>query len=272
MRRINLFFWLLPSIMIAYLSESKVNKNSVFVCYGKIKTDLIKGYSYVILEEKHYNKEEIRLLKKQNKHVVAYISLGEVNSHASHFNLLKDNTLGKNNNWNSHYLDLSKDKTIIVLSRLIKKCLDKGFDGMFLDNIDNFTSFGPQKNQKKELLSLLKKIRQANPEAFFIQNAGFELINDTSLYVNAILFESVFTNYQFSTKKYQLREQKESEVYINKIKTVTEKYNIPILLVEYADNLELYKNVQQKINNLNVSYFIGSIDLQGIPSFSKSKK
>lgn len=272
MRRINLFFWLLPSIMISYLTDSKVNKNSVFVCYGKVKAELIKGYSYVILEEKHYNKEEIKVIKKNNKHLVAYISLGEVNTHASHFNLLKDNTLGKNKNWNSHYLDLTKDKTVIVLSRLIKKCLDKGFDGMFLDNIDNFTSFGPQKNQKKELLSLLKKIRQANPNAFFIQNAGFELLNETGTYMNAVLFESVFTNYQFSTKKYQLREQKDVELYLNRINTVSTTYKLPVLLVEYADNFELYQNIQLKANNLNVNYFIGSIDLQGIPKFTNRKK
>lgn len=272
MRRINLFFWLLPSIMISYLTEAKTNKNMVFVCYGKVKAELIKGYSYVILEEKHYSKEEIKIIKKNNKHLVAYISLGEVNSHASHFNLVKDNTLGKNINWNSHYLDLTKEKTIIVLTRLIKKCLDKGFDGMFLDNIDNFTSFGPQKNQKKELLSLLKKIRQANPDAFFIQNAGFEIINETAVYVNAVLFESVFTNYQFTTKSYQLREQKEVENYVNKIRTVSDTYKLPVLLVEYADNTELFQNVQLKANNLNVNYFIGSIDLQGIPKFSKSKK
>ena len=117
---------------------------------------------------KEIKKEEITIIKKNNKNVLAYISLGEVNSNASHYNLLKDNTLGKNNNWNSHYLDLKSDKTTIVLMRLIKKNLDKGFDGLFLDNIDNYSSFGPQKNQRKELIELIKKINHTKHHTFYL--------------------------------------------------------------------------------------------------------
>jgi uncharacterized protein (TIGR01370 family) len=272
MRRFNLFLWILPSLIGFPVFSFPVNKSTVLVCYGKLDATKIKGYNYVILEEKHFKKEEITIIKKNNKNVLAYISLGEVNSNASHYNLLKDNTLGKNTNWNSHYLDLKSDKTTLVLMRLIKKNLDKGFDGLFLDNIDNYSSFGPQKNQRKELIELIKKIKKQYPNHLLIQNSGAELIEDTNKYVDAILFESVATNFSFKDNVYKLREIKEYTAYLDRLKAIHSKYKLPVILVEYADNQKLYTEVINRLATTNFEYFIGKIDLQSIPSFTKTIK
>ncbi len=269
MQHIKLFLWILPSLLLSNVFGYSQQKSSVLFCYGKLNPDLIKGYNFVILESKHYNVNDIKKFKKQNKKVLAYLSLGEVNSNAKHYKNLKENTLGKNENWDSHYLDLKSPKTIETLSTIIKTTLAEGYDGFFLDNIDNFTTFGHQKNQKKELINFLKKINDKYPNNFFMQNAGLQIIEETAPYVDGVTIESVASNYTFLDKKYKLREKKEYEIYLSKLKKMEQKYDFPIILVEYADTEKLFKQLQNRILKTNFQYFIGKIDLQNIPTFTK---
>ena len=156
--------------------------------------------------------------------------------------------------------------------RLIKKNLDKGFDGLFLDNIDNYSSFGPQKNQRKELIELIKKIKKQYPKHLLIQNSGAELIEDTNKYVDVILFESVATNFSFKDNVYKLREIKDYTAYLERLKAIHSKFKLPVILVEYADNQKLYSEVINRLASTNFEYFIGKIDLQTIPNFTKTIK
>lgn len=269
MRRFKLFLWLLPSLLSTPVFSNPVNKNTVLVCYGKIDPAKIKGYNYVILEEKNFKKEDVTLIKKNNKNVLAYISLGEVNSNASHYNLLKNRVLGRNNNWDSYYLNLQEKSTPVVLLTLIKKVLDKGFDGLFLDNIDNFSSFGPQFSQRNELIALIKRIKKQFPSHVLIQNSGLELIPETKEYIKAVLFESIATDFSFKDNGYKLRENADFIERLKSIKEINMNYKIPVLLIEYANNSILYDQIVKRLSVSNFEYFIGEIDLQTIPNFKK---
>jgi len=258
---------MLPSVLIPNTYSATVGKSTVLVCYGRLAPEDIKGYNYVILESQYYNIYEIRRIKSQNEKVLAYISVGEVNENAMHYNLLKDSTLGKNDIWNSHYINLKLENTAEILLGIINTTMEMGYDGFFLDNVDNFTAFGPQPDQKAELIDLLKKIHTTYPDKIFLQNAGLELIDETAPYVDAVIIESIASNYTFDDKSYKLRDQNDYESYIKKLKAIKKKYRLPIILIEYADSYELHNAIQKRIRNLGFEYFIGNIDLQTIPVF-----
>lgn len=267
MRLINFFLYILPSVLVTNLFATGVKKNTVLVCYGKLSAESIKGYGYVILESKHYTAKDIKIIKEQNEKVFAYISLGEVNAHAPHFKTLKKYTLGKNEIWNSYYLNLKAEKTSTVLMDLIDKTLAKGYDGMFLDNIDNYTIHGPQKDQRKELVTLLRNIKEKYPKHLFLQNAALDLIAETSAYVDGIAIESVASLYNFKDKKYALRENKQFEEIMARLKTVNANYKVPVILIEYAGTNKLKNQITERIKSSNFQYFIGNIDLQTLPKF-----
>lgn len=269
MQLTKIFLFFLPLIFISNMFATGINKNTVLVCYGKLNPETIKGYGYVILEAKHYSRKEVKIIKSQNEKVFAYMSLGEVNGNAAHYKDLKNHTLGKNEIWNSYYLNLKSEKTVTVLTEIIKNALSKGYDGMFLDNIDNYTVFGPQKEQRKELVTLLRNIKEAHPKSLFLQNAGLDLIGETSLYVDGIVIESVATLYNFKDKKYNLRDEKQFSDTLSRLKTISTTYKIPVILIEYADTKKLYDKVIERIKPANFPYFIGQIDLQGLPKFIK---
>ncbi|MFT3796273.1 endo alpha-1,4 polygalactosaminidase [Flavobacterium sp.] len=265
MRLINFFLYILPSVLVTNFFATGVKKNTVLVCYGKLSAESIKGYGYVILESKHYSEKDIKIIKEQNEKVFAYISLGEVNAHAAHYKQLKNVTLGKNEIWNSYYLNLREEKTVTVLMSIIDKTLAKGYDGMFLDNIDNYTIHGPQKDQRKELVTLLRNIREKYPKNLFLQNAALDLIGETSDYVDGIAIESVASLYNFKDKKYALRDQKQFEETMARLKTINTTYKVPVILIEYADTKKLNDKIIDRIKPSGFQYFIGNIDLQTLP-------
>jgi len=145
--------------------------------------------------------------------------------------------------------------------------LDFGYDGMFLDNIDNFASYGPQSLQKVELVNFLKDLNSNYPDKLFIQNAGIEIISDTAPFIDAVVVESVATNYSFNDKSYKLRDKIEYEEYAKKLEAVRKEYKIPIILIEYADSQSLRYEIQKRIKSTKFYSFIGNINLQTIPIF-----
>ncbi len=269
MQLIKILLYILPSLLTDSTLQSTVKKSTVLVCYGKIKPEYIKGYNYVILESLNFTSKEIKIIKAQNLKVFAYISLGEVNLHAPHYKVLKKHTIGKNENWDSYYLNLKSIKTQETLLSIVDKTLSKGFDGLFLDNIDNFTIYGPQKDQKKDLVNLLKKIKGVYPKKEFLQNAGLDLVPETLPYINAIVVESVSSGYSFKDKSYNLRDNNEFNNQLIRLKSINENSKIPVILIEYADSKKLFNQIVEKIKPSKFEYFIGNIDLQSIPKFKE---
>lgn len=271
MQHIKFFLLLIPSILISYMIFEQYNKNTVLFCYGKVNPNMIKNYNFVILEQDLFTKAEINVIKKSNKKVLAYISLGEINAHSKYFKDLKDNTLGKNKNWNSHYLNLKSEKTRNILISAIQEALNKNFDGMFLDNIDNYSPFGPQKDDHNELSTFLKTISEKFPKNIFIQNAGIDLLPETNKFIDGVVVESVASNYTFINKKYNLRDEKDFQSRINRINEASENYKLNFILVEYADSKALYDKIVNRLKAYKYDYFIGKIDLQSIPNYSTKK-
>lgn len=267
MLHIKTILHILPSLLVTTFFANGINRSGVLVCYGKLKPENIKGYSYVILESKYYLPSDIRVMKSNNDTVFAYISLGEVNANASHYEELKNAILGKNEIWNSYYLDLKSENTKQIMMQIIDNTLALGYDGLFFDNIDNFSTHGPQKDQKMEIISLLKTIKEKYPDKKFIQNSGLDLVSETSSYVDAIVVESVATDYTFNNKKYKLRNYNDFDTYMQRLKSITKTYKIPVILIEYADSEILFNEIVNRIAPFNFEYFIGNIDLQNIPKF-----
>jgi len=249
-----------------------MNKNTnlecFFVCYGKLNPNTVVGYKYVILEPFFYSEVEIEEFKKNNELVFAYISLGEINIYSKRYEELKPYTLGQNQNWNSFLLNLQNKETIHILKNEAEILIQKGYSGLFLDNLDNFGQFGKQTEQQDQLLELIKEIATKFPKHHFIQNGGLEFIGSTHKNVTAILLESIATLYDFDKNEYLLRPENDFTMRQKNIKMLTEKYRIPVLVLDYTDSKENYEEIKEKLHQCGFSFFISKIDLQSTPNYN----
>lgn len=268
MQHIKVLLIIIPLILIFISFQDDMKKSTVLFCYGKTNPIAVKDYKYVVLESKHYNSNEVKILRSQNDKVFAYISLGEINESSIHFSDLKKQTIGKNDIWNSHYIDLRSKKANTILIEMVDQIFAYGYDGLFLDNIDNFTIHGPQKDQADELINLISAIKEKYPKKAFIQNAGLDLVERTSPYIDLIAIESIATDYSFKDKKCNLREKAMFEANLSRINTLSATYSIPLILIEYADSKELAALVKKRVEPTGYDFFIGTIDLQTIPKFN----
>ena len=244
------------------------NQETLFICYGKLNPKSVVGYKYVILESSFYTSVEIQQFKENNETIFAYLSLGEVNQYSKLYDRLKSTFIGENDNWNSFLLNLDLEITTTVLAESIDEYIKLGYSGIFFDNLDNFGIHGKQTSQKNSLLAFIKNMKSQYPNHLFIQNAGLEFIDFTYPLVDAVLVESVASHFDFSTSTYQLRPEEEFKVRLETLDMIHNQYEIPVLLVEYANSQERYNCIQDRLEPSEMPYFVGTIDLQTKPNFN----
>ena len=247
------------------VAQKLTRNDQVLFTYGDFYPAEVSGYEILVIESAHFDSDDIAVLKQNNRTVLGYISLGEVNEAAAHFPEIKDFTLGRNEIWNSHILDIENEETRKSLMAIFDYNIGKGLDGMFLDNIDNYTEFGPTPGKKEALLDFLRVLNVVYPNIYLMQNAGVSIIKDTHPYINSVAKESVASNFDFQNSKYQLRNEETFVQLLNELKEVYEEYEVPIVLIEYADTPKLKKEIMQRLEQISWPVFIGKIDLQGIP-------
>lgn len=264
----NLMITVVTSVIFTGMVVAQEKCAKILFCYGDLFPEKVTGYDYLILEPVYFSSEDVAVFKANNKKVLAYISLGEVDKSSWYYHKLAQHTIGENKIWDSNILDLENPITTSVLFELIEGYMnEKGYDGLFLDNIDNFSIYGPTPHQKSALTAFLKRIKTAFPNIFMMQNAGVEIIADTREYVDVLGVESVATDFDFTSKIYRLRDD---ETFTNRVKELSDietEHNIPIILIEYADTKLLQANIINRIEKLGWSYFIGRIELQNIPQY-----
>ena len=71
----------------------------------------------------------------------------------------------------------------------MNKISDKMVDSLTKATNRTTNKIKAQKEQKKDLINLLKKIKEVYPKKEFLQNAGLDLVPETLPYINAIVVE-----------------------------------------------------------------------------------
>ncbi|MEE9364021.1 MAG: endo alpha-1,4 polygalactosaminidase [Cellulophaga sp.] len=269
MRLINIIYFLVPFLGSSQNTEAINLNKDLFICYGKISPEMIKGYGLVIIETQHYSALEIEIFKSNNETVLGYLSITEVHKSSFFYNEIKEYTIGENKNWGSSYLDISNVTCREVLFKVISKMIEKGVDGLFLDNLDNVSQWGNLKEKKEPLISFIKEIKDRNPSLYLMQNSGLFLNNELKKSTNSILVESLLTAYNFETRSYTFRDAALKKKLLKNLKKITNK---SVYLVEYADELEMKNKIEEELKSIGFPYFIGNINLQTNPNFSTKNK
>ncbi|ANO47564.1 endo alpha-1,4 polygalactosaminidase [Flavobacterium columnare] len=240
------------------------SKTKFLVCYGKFDITKVSGYDLLIVESAHFTYNEVSYLRRNNKKVIAYISLGEINEGAKDYKLLKSAVSEKNTDWNSYYLDIGSSKIQKVLKSRIQNIFYMGYDGLFLDNIDNYTEHGVQYNLQNNLVAFIGDIRREYPNKVLVQNAGLDLVKVLHNQIDYVLVESVYTDYDFQEKRYLIRNSESFSERLGNLKKAINKYKIKPLLLEYAVDESQIKKIRKRIKSENITYSISEISLQKI--------
>ncbi|TKD67309.1 endo alpha-1,4 polygalactosaminidase [Flavobacterium sp. ASW18X] len=254
--------------MISFLSmaslwTTKTNAQQDFVVsYAKVNPEALpENIKLLIVEGSLYNVEEVKALKAKCNLVLAYISFTEISKDDSSYDLFAPYTIGENETWGSCYINL-KDRTALgLMKKRALSLLQKGFDGLFLDTMDNVGAWGNVPELKGEVLHLIQTINEEEKPKVWVQNGGLDVLPQTHQLITTVLVESVATDYDFNKKVYRLRGQQDFNQRKQQLLKAKKEFKIEILVVEYALKEALKQQIKERLSGLPLSYYVSNIAL-----------
>ena len=245
-------------------------ENPVFGGEPRRALDVLKEFDVAIIHSTQIvgvenSREYIQELKDAGTYVIAYISIGEDDGlkvadglggggYASYY--IYENGLPKQNgNWGTYFVDggnpIWQD---MVLSRA-KAIVDYGVDGLFLDTLDTvdiaYHTIGG-------MVDLVRRLDEELPEGTkLVPNRGFTIFPYISQYVDGIMFESFYTNWDADAQVYMDRSPEELEYNINiacNVINAARRYDyMPVFALDYINRPE-YKYMPQEVYNIVWQY------------------
>lgn len=177
------------------------------VYYGNVDPFIIKLLSQkdlTVLEAEQVTSQQVDQVKSNGGISIGYIPISEVNKNDTYFLsllepqdfLYESGVRKESNSGGSYVLDLESSHYQEVLIGLMEdRVMKKGFDGVFLDTVDNISYYFPPERYEQQIAgfeNVLSSFKDKHPEGLILQNRGFELGYEFSYeYIDGIMWEGL---------------------------------------------------------------------------------
>lgn len=215
----------------------------------KAPEEALLPYRVVVLDSKYHPPFE--RLKERGAVVLGYISLGEVEKHRPWYNEVKSwGVLSEENpNWpGSYYVDVRDKRWVkLVVERLAADLLRQGFDGFFLDTLDNpphLERTDPKRwaGMTKASARLVKALRHNWPSARIMLNRAYEILPDAATSLDYALGESVYTTWNFNLERAELQPEEDYRFQVNALKDAQRRNPaLSVMTLDYWDLSDVKK-------------------------------
>ena len=198
---LSVLFLITVSMSVALANNRDIHGvKSFIVYYGSDRVEELSRVDLAILSPL-IDKEVIEELDRNNVITIGYISLTTI-GHWEPWsrNVSEDMIVARNPAWSEDIINVTDPRwQHIVLDEAIPYILDRGFRGVFLDNLDMVDQYPWMRDS---IIKLVKMIRSRYPGIIMVVNRGFTLIDSIAPYIDAVLFEAFATYYNFTSHQY----------------------------------------------------------------------
>jgi len=237
----------------------------------KATMDELAPYQLLVLDTLHH--PAIPPLKDRGKVLLGYLSLGEAEQHRPSFQRLKRKgvLLEENPNWPGSFFVDVRDPfwTSLVIEELIPAILRQGFDGLFLDTLDNpphLEASDPARHKgiTKAPARLVRAIRRHYPSIPIMLNRGFDLWQETADAVDMVLVESFQADYDFEAKEYRLVPDDEQQWVLARVKELRAlRPDIPVFSLDYwpPGDTGTVRELYRRARGLSMIPYVATVEL-----------
>jgi polysaccharide biosynthesis protein PelA len=211
-------------------------KPLTYACYyGPARLPQLACYAQIIVQPAYYTAGQVAYLRSRGVCAIAYLSIGyEPAPEAVRDWYVFSPYTGlpaRDPRWDVFVVDCrSPTWQEYVLRERIPEILNRGFQGLFLDNLDVQESYP---DTRSGVIDLVRRIRRAHPDLTLIVNRGFSVLDALVSTVDGVLFEA-FTTYH-DTERYAAWEGAElawTEMQAARLRQLNPEW--PILALDYA--------------------------------------
>jgi uncharacterized protein (TIGR01370 family) len=150
--------------------------------------------------------------KHPTRRVLGYLSLGEIDKSRPYFTAMRKQhvLLGAVPAWpDARYVDIRKKQFhALVLNQIAPAILAAGFDGFFLDTLDDppfLEARAPKANRgmRDAAVALVQALRARFPDAVIMVNRGYEILPRLAPSIDFVLAESLHASWDADGKHYR---------------------------------------------------------------------
>lgn len=158
----------------------------------------LDGYDLIVVDGS-VPAHRVKALRAGGAVVLGYVSVGTIESYRTWFKAAKPYRLELWEDWGEWYADVSKKGfRDLIAGRVAPAILRRGFDGLFLDNVDMIET---HRARAKGMRALVRRL-EAMPGLLFAQN-GDGIIDPFLPLLDGWNREDVSGTYDFDTRRYR---------------------------------------------------------------------
>jgi hypothetical protein len=160
----------------------------------------LSGYDLIVVDGEETTAGKVKALRAGGALVLGYLDVGSIEKGRSWFARAKPYRLDYWGDWGEWYADTSRSGYRDLLAgRVAPAMLRKGFDGLFLDNVDMIAGHRRQARGMRALVRRLAKL----PGLLFAQN-GEDVIGSLLGVLDGWNREDVSSTYDFDHHRYRV--------------------------------------------------------------------
>lgn len=265
----KLFISILPALVITSCSAPqkpvKVDQFSYGVFLGLEEEDLDKiinsKYSTVVIDAQYFSSESVQKIKDNKQTVYSYLNIGAIEKFRSYYNDWAELTIGDYEHWDDErWVDVSAPRwQNFVLDTLSPSILDKGVNGLFIDNTDVFYEFDEDISFYHGLIKMLSELKK---KTYITLNGGDIFVTRyLSQYgsldeiLDGVNQETVFSKINWEDKSFGENTREEVGYYKNYVETVA-KYKKDVYILEYTTDDDVKEKVASYCQEKGFKYYI----------------
>lgn len=242
----------------AYRDEN--SKYGVFLSYDGPLEDL-RDYNIIVIDAQYYDKEEILEFKDSDHFVLSYINVGSLEDFRDYYDEYKDLALGRYEHWDEEvWIDVSNKRwQDFVLNDLAPDLLDRGIDGLFVDNCDVYYCY--HTGEILEGLSdIMRGLKKMSPQVIINGGDTFlddytERLGDQDDVMTGINQESVITSIDWENDTFTTASDDDREYFEGYIDKYAAKGAL-IFLLEYTTDPDAEREIRRFCEKRGYKYYI----------------
>lgn len=222
-------------------------KNYIIYYDDQLPATEFFGYDLVVFDAlKH---PPLKPLKEKNIPLLGYLNAGEINQHRFYFEQMHAlGILGEENpNWpGSFYVDVRDPRWLkFIIEERIPAILQKGFDGIFIDTLDNPPHLEREwpdqyKGSTQAAAHLIQAIRLHFPQIKIMLNRAYEILPDVASLIDYHLAEALFSSYDFETESYLTQNEEFTQQHLQLLEQVQARHpHLQRFALDYANVSDL---------------------------------
>lgn len=163
--------------------------------------DRLGIFGLVVVDGEEATVGQVAAVHARGAIVLAYLSVGTIEPWRSWYGRIDSFKLDRWDEWGEYYADVADPAYRDEFCRIAAGVMDKGFDGLFLDNVDMVESHPDRTEGMRLLVSALSQQARADGGVVFAQN-GDEFALTLAEFLDGWNREDVSFGYDFNNRSY----------------------------------------------------------------------